>query len=176
MQKFLFMIIVVGMTCQMPVLAKPERSSTMQLTSSAFLHESAIPAEYTCDGHDQSPPLVWQHAPEGTVSFVLIMDDPDAPMGTWDHWVLFNIPSHLQKLPADLKMLPPGAVEAKNSWGKNQYGGPCPPKGTHRYFFKLYALDITLSLDESVNKAQVEKAMKGHVLAEAVLMGNYQRK
>jgi len=145
------------------------------LSSSAFIQSQAIPVKYTCDDQDVSPPLQWSEPPQGTQSFALICDDPDAPVGTWVHWVLFNIPAETRELPE--QGLPPGgSVDGKNSWGRTGYGGPCPPGGTHRYFFKLYALDTTLDLPAGVDKAKLLKAMEGHILGQADLMGTYSRK
>jgi len=151
---------------------------TMKITSTAFEEGGMIPVKYSCKGSDISPPLEWSGAPEQTVSFVLICDDPDAPVGTWVHWVYFDIPATVNSLPEDF---PPGenptvgGTQGKNSWRRNDYGGPCPPGGTHRYFFKLYALDATLNLDPGANKAKVVKAMNGHILAEAQLMGTFKK-
>ena len=151
-----------------------------ELTSTAFANGDPIPVKYSCDGEDISPPLAWADPPKGTQSFALIMDDPDAPVGTWDHWIVFNIPANTYGLEEDLPItginqVPEFISIAKNSWSRNDYGGPCPPGGTHRYFFKLYALDIILSLDENADKSQVLAAMEGHILAEAELMGTYSR-
>lgn len=147
----------------------------LAITSTGFAQGQPIPAKYTCDGQDISPPLHWSDAPQGTQSFALIMDDPDAPAGTWVHWVLFNLPTDRHDLPE--KATPPkGSLEGKNSWGRLGYGGPCPPGGTHRYFFKLYALDTTLNLAGGASKEQLLKAMQGHILAQAELMGVYSRK
>jgi hypothetical protein len=152
----------------------------MRLWSPAFEEGKPIPVAYTCDGKDVSPPLNWEGAPEGTRSFALICDDPDAPMGTWVHWVLFNIPADSTSLPegvpTDAK-LPDGARQGLSDFGRTGYGGPCPPRGKpHRYFFKLYALDTVLELEGNIRKADLERAMAGHVLAQAQLMGTYQRK
>jgi Raf kinase inhibitor-like YbhB/YbcL family protein len=151
---------------------------SMQLMSSAFSEGQGIPAKYTCDGKDISPPLAWSGAPEGTKSFALIADDPDAPVGTWVHWVIYNLPPTLsglsEKAPTKAKW-PDGTLQGTNDFGKTDYGGPCPPGGTHRYFFKLYALDQVLSLGPGATKAQLEAAMKEHILAESRLMGTYQR-
>jgi|TARA_B100002003_G_C14057583_1_gene509216 Raf kinase inhibitor-like YbhB/YbcL family protein len=144
----------------------------MKLTSSAFVHENSIPSEYTCDGSDTSPDLQISDVPENAKSLVLINDDPDAPVGTWDHWIVFNIPADTKEI---VKGQEPRGLGGKNSWGKTGYGGPCPPSGTHRYFFKLYALDSELSLQEGADKAEIEKAMEGHILAQTELMGTYQR-
>jgi len=151
---------------------------TMQLTSEAFSHGEPIPRLYSCDGDDTSPPLRWTDPPEGTQSFALIMDDPDAPMGTWVHWVIFNLPANTRMLAAGFPLDPQisnGARNGRNSWGRMGYGGPCPPDGTHRYFFRLYALDQILTLAPGANKAQVLQIIQGHILAEAELMGTYQR-
>lgn len=148
---------------------------TFELTSAAFAPGERIPTKYTCDGQDISPPLAWGDPPEGTQSFALIVDDPDAPVGTWDHWLLFNLSAETRDLPEQATP-PPGSQDGKNSWGRTGYGGPCPPSGTHRYFFKLYALDIALNLVAGVDKAQLLQTMEGHILAQAELMGVYSRK
>jgi len=149
-----------------------------QLSSTAFSNGDMIPKKYTCDGNDISPPLQWSDAPEGTASYALTCDDPDAPVGTWDHWLLFNIPpatASLSKGVTPATELPSGGTHGKNSWGKLGYGGPCPPGGTHRYFFRLYALSKLLDLPPGATKEQLLKAMKGHVLGDAELMGKYRR-
>lgn len=147
-----------------------------ELGSPMIQQGGKIPEKYTCDGNDRSPPLVWKDAPSNTKSFVLIMEDPDAPAGTWDHWLLFNIPTQISQLEEDLRELPAGALQGKNSWSTLKYGGPCPPDREHRYFFKLYALDKTLSLSAGSSKAEIEKAMQGHILGTAELIGKYERK
>lgn len=144
----------------------------MKLTSSAFTHNGNIPSEFTCDGSDLSPPLTISDVPANAKSLVLICDDPDAPVGTWDHWVVFNIPASTIQIP---KGTEPNGVAGKNSWGRTGYGGPCPPSGTHRYFFKLYALDTMLNLPAGSTKKQIEAAMQGHILAKAELIGLYKR-
>jgi Raf kinase inhibitor-like YbhB/YbcL family protein len=148
------------------------------LTSPAFTAGQMIPRQHTCDDKDVSPGLSWSGAPRGTRSFALICDDPDAPVGTWVHWVLFNIPPETVELPAAIPpqaVLESGARHGMNDFRRLGYGGPCPPGGTHRYFFKLYALDATLSLESASTKAEVVAAMKGHILEEAQLMGKYKR-
>ncbi len=146
----------------------------MQLTATAFTHKGSIPFKFTCKGADLSPELRWQGAPAGTASFALICDDPDAPVGVWDHWILYNIPGDVHELPEGASKTPPqGSVTGKNSWGRSDYGGPCPPSGTHRYFFKLYALDTELELPYGAVKDQVLEAIKGHVLEETELMGTF---
>ena len=151
---------------------------TLEITSSAFSNGEMIPARYTCDGSDVSPDLSWRGVPNSAKSLALICDDPDAPMGTWVHWVLFNIPAEAVGLPAEISSsatLENGARHGKNDFRRLGYGGPCPPGGTHRYFFKLYALDTELKLDSGITKAQLVEAMQGHILAEAQLMGRYKR-
>ena len=152
----------------------------LTLTTSAFSPGGSIPPQYTCDGSDIAPPLSWSGAPSGTKSFVLIVDDPDAPdpkapKMTYVHWVLYNIPPSTTGLPegATSRDLPSGAKEGKNDFKRIGYGGPCPPVGRHRYFFKLAALDTVLPDLGAATKAQVERAMDGHVLARAELMGTY---
>jgi len=150
----------------------------LKISSQAFQESGMIPRKHTCDGEDVSPPLAWTGVPDGAKTIALIADDPDAPMGTWVHWVLFNLPANVKELagatPPD-KELSSGAKQGKNDFRRIGYGGPCPPGGTHRYFFKLYALDITLNLAAGATKADLLKAMQGHVLAEGQLMGKYKR-
>ncbi len=159
--------------------AKEASAMALTIRSNAFEEGARIPVQYTCDDKDLSPALTWEGAPEGTKSYALICDDPDAPMGTWVHWVIFNIPADSTGLPEGLDKAPrldDGTIQGKNSWGRHGYGGPCPPPGKpHRYFFKLYALDTTLDLDDSARKNDLLAAMKGHVLAEAQTMGTYGR-
>lgn len=150
-----------------------------QVASAAFSAGQMIPKQFTCDGDDVSPELSWKDAPAGAKSFALIMDDPDAPAGTWVHWVLYNLPANAKELPegvAKQEQLPDGSVQGRNDFRKIGYGGPCPPAGKpHRYFFKLYALDGKLDLKAGASKADVERAMKGHVLGGAHLIGRYGR-
>jgi hypothetical protein len=152
---------------------------TLQISSTAFTEGGAIPKKFTCDSEDVSPPLAWSGVPAGVKSLALIADDPDAPMGTWVHWVLFDIPASSSGLPEAVEKKPtvPGiGTQGSNDFGKIGYGGPCPPRGKpHRYFFKLYALDNTLELKPGAKKADVEKAMRGHILAQGQLMGTYSR-
>ncbi|RPI90231.1 MAG: YbhB/YbcL family Raf kinase inhibitor-like protein [Chloroflexi bacterium] len=157
-----------------------EATMSLGLTSDAFMNGQSIPAKYSCAGKNISPALAWDESPAGTQSFALIMDDPDAPAGTWVHWVLFNIPAETRTLPEDLpitgKNVDPNAIYVgKNSWGDTGYGGPCPPSGTHRYYFKLYALDTTISLLPGATKEQLLKEMEGHILAQAELMGTFRK-
>lgn len=150
----------------------------MKITSPAFEGGGIIPRIYSCDGQDKSPELNWTGAPAGTQFFVLILDDPDAPGGTFNHWVIFNIPADATGLEENVPktaQLDSGALQGRNSWGELGYGGPCPPFGSsHRYYFTLYALDTTIDLAGGASKAQVLAAMEGHILAEAEIMGNYQ--
>ena len=152
---------------------------SFDLTSSAFQQNGSIPKEYSCDGSDTSVPLKWKGAPQGTKSFAMIADDPDAPRGTWVHWVLYDLPEAVQELPegiGQVETLQNGAKQGKNDFGKVGYGGPCPPSGpAHRYYFKLYALDQMTSLRPKATKQQLLDAIKGHVLAQTELMGTYKR-
>jgi len=159
---------------------KGAAAMSLELTSSSFVHEGEIPARHTCQGADVSPPLAWTGAPEGTRSFVLIVDDPDAPdpkapKMCWVHWVLYNLPAETSGLAEDTgrRALPAGTLQGKNDWKAPGYRGPCPPIGRHRYFHKLYALDVELKDLGQPTKADVEKAMAGHVLASAELVGTY---
>jgi Raf kinase inhibitor-like YbhB/YbcL family protein len=151
----------------------------MNLSSSAFPANQPIPARYTCDGVDIPPPLTWQGLPPGTRSLALIIDDPDAPdprhpRQVWVHWVVYNLPPDCAGL-AEAGALPPGAMVGRNDWNRTGYGGPCPPIGRHRYFHKLYALDTVLPDLKHPAKSQLEQAMQGHVLAQAELVGIYER-
>ncbi len=156
---------------------------TLSISSMAFTPGGEIPKIYTCEGRELSPPLRWQGVPERALSLVFIVDDPDAPdpaapKMTWVHWVLFNLPPHSNGLPegAGPTDLPAGTGEGINDWHRTGYGGPCPPIGRHRYFHKLYALDTVLAgLGQKPDKARVVTAMQGHILAEAVLMGTYEK-
>jgi hypothetical protein len=150
----------------------------MHLYSSEFLTGNFIPFKYTCDGDNISPPLTWEDPPNGTQSFVLIVNDPDAPNGIFTHWVLYDLPAQLRQLPegiANQETLPDDSKQGKNDFGQLGFGGPCPPDGTHRYFFKLHALDQPLKLAAGASKEAVLQAMKGHVLDAAELMGLYGR-
>jgi len=155
----------------------------MKLSSRAFSEQGEIPSLYTCQGKDVSPPLAWSGLPEGTKSLALIVDDPDAPdpaapKRTWVHWVLYDMPPTATGLEEAMTTarLPPGTREGTNDWNRTGYGGPCPPIGRHRYFFKLYALDIVLPDLGPARKAELEKAMEGHVLAKTELVGTYQKR
>jgi Raf kinase inhibitor-like YbhB/YbcL family protein len=153
---------------------------TIQLTSSAFNEGAVIPVQHTCDGKDSSPPLRWSGAPGGARTFALVADDPDAPAGTWVHWVIYNIPASVAELPEGTpttETIANGAAQGKNDFRRTGYGGPCPPRGkAHRYYFRLYALDAELSLKPGATKQDLLRAMEGHILAQGQLMGTYQRK
>jgi Raf kinase inhibitor-like YbhB/YbcL family protein len=156
----------------------PPVNKTMKLESTAFTADEMIPSTYTCDGQDISPALSWDALPAGTQSLALIVDDPDAPSGIFVHWVLYDLPPEIHQLPkaiAPEATVSGGGVQGKNDFGKLGYGGPCPPNGIHRYFFKLYALDRELGLKAGATKAQLEAAMNGHILAAAELIGRYTR-
>jgi Raf kinase inhibitor-like YbhB/YbcL family protein len=151
----------------------------MEITSSSFKPGESIPAKYTCDSIDISPQLTWSGVPTGTKSFALICDDPDAPSGTYVHWVLYNLPSDLRELTEDIPKtdtLENGARQGKNDFGKTGYGGPCPPGGTHRYYFKIFALDTEVEEKQGMTKRELLKLMETHVLEEGQLMGRYKRK
>jgi hypothetical protein len=152
---------------------------TLSLQSNAFVHEGDMPRKYTCDGTDVSPALAWNDPPAGTQGFSLIMDDPDAPAGTWVHWVIYDLPAQAHELQEGVpkeKELKDGSRQGRNDFSRLGCGGPCPPRGpAHHYFFKLYALDARLALPPGASKADLEKAMKGHILAQAQLMARYKR-
>ena len=149
-----------------------------QLSSSAFAAGQPIPGQYTCRGKDISPPLSWGEPPKGTQSFALTCDDPDAPGGVWVHWTIYNLPGNtralLEGLPTD-GQLPDGSRQGLNGWRQTGYRGPCPPSGTHRYFFRLYALDAPLNLPAGADKQQLTKAMEGHILLQAELRGTFKK-
>lgn len=156
-----------------------KEASTMKLASAAFREGQTIPTKHTCDGADVSPLLTWSDAPAATKSFALICDDPDAPVGTWVHWVIYGLPATAKELPENLattETLPNGAKQGFNDFRRIGYGGPCPPPGgPHRYFFKLYALDAELPLKPRATKQDLLRAMEGHILAESQLIGTYRR-
>jgi len=151
----------------------------IKITSPAFQENQMIPEKYTCEGNDISPQLKWDAVPGGAKSIALICDDPDAPMGTWVHWVVYNLPADTRELPEnfpDDETLPDGTRQGITDFGKTGYGGPCPPSGTHRYYFKIYALDITIDAVSVLDKKTLLKEMQGHILAQGQLMGKYKRK
>lgn len=151
----------------------PMKEGNMKLLSE-FENNGKIPSKYTCDGENLAPELTVSAIPVGTKSLVLIVDDPDAPMGTFVHWVLFNLPKHTIKI--NNKLLPPGVKQGLTDFGKIGWGGPCPPSGEHRYFFKIYAIDKILDLQNGCTKAQVERSIQGHIIEKAELIGLYKRK
>jgi Raf kinase inhibitor-like YbhB/YbcL family protein len=150
------------------------RTGMLMISSPAFENNGLIPEEYTCEGRNVNPRLVIGNIPPGTKSFALIVDDPDAPMGTWVHWVVWNIPPETREIREN--SLPAGANQGLNDFRKHEYGGPCPPSGTHRYFFKLYALDALLDLPHNTTKTGLEKAMTGHVIEHSGVVGLYKRR
>jgi len=180
----LTMILACGMLATAHADGLPEeRTMTMTLTSAAFVNDAEIPTIFTCEGADISPALAWHGVPTGAKSLVLIVDDPDAPdpaapRMTWVHWVLYDLPSTSTGLPQAVAAaaLPAGTREGKNDWKRTGYGGPCPPIGRHRYFHKLYALDVVLGDLSTPDKPALEAAMKGHVIAKTELLGTYQKK
>jgi Raf kinase inhibitor-like YbhB/YbcL family protein len=183
MKKTFFILVQIALISILGSADAKEVNALMKMTSPSFENQREIPKQYTCDGEDVSPPLAWSDVPEGTKSLVLIVDDPDAPdpadpKMTWVHWVIYNIPVTITSLPEGIKGkdVPKGALQGLNDWKKTGYGGPCPPIGRHRYFHKLYALDIVLPDLKQPTKANLEKAMEGHILSKAELVGLYQRK
>lgn len=148
--------------------------STMKISSPAFKHNETIPSKYTCDGADVNPALVIERVPAEAKSLALIMDDPDAPRGTWVHWVVWNVNPKIKEITENT--VPDGGKQGMNDFRKHDYGGPCPPSGTHRYFFKLYALDTILDIGPNTTKAQLESAMKNHIIAQTETIGLYKRK
>ena len=156
-----------------------QKGASLKISSTAFQDGGLIPSKYTCDGANVSPPLDWSGLPGNTKSLVLIVDDPDAPARTWVHWVVYGIPPSQLQLPEGVKpgpVLSSGGRQGVNDFEKTGYGGPCPPSGTHRYYFKLYALDADVSLKEGATKKDLEQFMEGHILTHAEIMGRYQRR
>lgn len=151
----------------------PIKEGNMKLTS-VFAHNENIPSKYTCDGEDSAPELIISEVPSNAKSLVLIVDDPDAPMGTWVHWVLYNIPTNTTKI--DAQNLPQGVKQGMTDFGRIGWGGPCPPSGTHRYFFKLYAIDKNLDLPEGVTKKQIENEIRNNIIEKTELIGLYKRR
>lgn len=164
---------------QQPAVDKPkDNNGGIKLTSTAFKEGQPIPATYTCKGVNISPPLEWSGVPKTAKTLAIIAEDPDAPGGTWVHWVLYNLPADnigLVEMVPVTENLKAGGFQGKNDFDKIGYGGPCPPSGTHRYFFKIYALDAELPLKAGATKAEVEKAMSGHIVSQGQLMGNFGR-
>lgn len=174
MKKYLFFLLAAAIIAEnMAVVneAKADnRRGEMKITSTEFEHNKSIPKKFTCQGEDVNPALIIEGTPSGAKTLALIMDDPDAPMGTWVHWVVFDIPI-ISKIDEDTI---PGK-QGNNDFGRKNYGGPCPPSGTHRYFFKIYALDTKLNLNEGISKKDLEEAMEGHILNKAELIGLYKK-
>lgn len=177
MKKSTLLPVLLACVLMPPTLMAKEAKlmADLKITSPAFAHKTAIPERYTCNGRDINPPLHIDAVPGAAKSLALIVDDPDAPGGIWVHWVAWNIPPQTREIKENS---PPaaGAVQGLSDWKRNRYGGPCPPSGTHRYFFKLYALDTTLNLAPASSKADLEQAMQGHILAKGELIGIYRRK
>lgn len=174
MKAIWLVMLILGVFSASGAIGKEVRKmGELKISSTAFAHNGNIPAKYTCDGSNGSPPLKVENVPAGAKSLALIVDDPDAPAGTWVHWVAWNIPPATGEIGENA--LPAGAEQGKNDWGRNSYGGPCPPSGTHRYFFKLYALDAPLRLGSATTKKDLERAMEGHIIARAELIGLYKR-
>jgi len=151
----------------------------IKVTSTAFKNGEMIPSKYTCDGQDISPPLKWEGVPDGAKSIALIGDDPDAPMGTWVHWLVYNLPPETRELEENIPVathLENGAKQGVTDFRRVGYGGPCPPSGTHRYFFKVYALDTSIEASGMLDKAGLLKAMEGHIIGQGQIMGKYRRK
>ncbi len=161
-----------------PSKIDPQQGIKMKITSKAFEHNQSIPAKYTCEGDDISPPLTFSDIPQAAKSLALIVDDPDAPAGTanpgWVHWLVYNIGPETSGI--NENDLPPGALQGQNDWGRNDWGGPCPPSGTHRYFFRLYALDQALELEAGLTKTALLSAIKPHIIAETELIGLYTKR
>lgn len=182
MKQLLFIFLTLSLFCcsnrdSEPIY--PEEIMTINLTSSAFQNQQSIPLKFTCDGDDISPPLHWTTGPSQTKSYALICDDPDAPGGTWVHWVLFNIPADINEIPEEISnedTLENGAVHGLNDFGKFGYGGPCPPRGTHHYSFRIYAVDTVLDLPGKISKQELIEAMGGHILGVGELIGTYKRR
>ena len=177
---FLLLALASGFSAPVGLAVGHPEKGTMQLTSSAFAQGQPIPAKYTCDERNVSPPLKWTGAPAGAKSLALIADDPDAPVGSWVHWVLYDLPATVNELPEDVaktQYSPGGGKQGLNDFKHLGYGGPCPPPGKpHRYFFKLFALDVALDLKPGATKKDLERAMDKHVLTQGQLVGTYQRK
>jgi len=175
MKRNIVVLIIAFISCQILTGRSPSMESFV-CTSPSFKHKGGIPKKFTCEGENISPALEWKNAPKNTQSFALIVDDPDAPAGTWVHWVVFNIPGTQTHIPEG--QLPKGAQQGTTSFKKQEYGGPCPPvgHGIHHYHFKLYALKTKLTVDDGADKSMVEKAMQGNILAQTELVGTYERK
>jgi len=173
--RWLLLLLIVGCAVDEPIDIPPVIEKVevvpMKISSPVFENNENIPDKYTCKGEDINPPLTIENIPENTKSLVLIIDDPDAPIGIWVHWIVYNMPANTARIAENSA---PG-IQGRNSWGRNEYGGPCPPSGTHRYFFKLYALDTELDLGEEATKQVVEGAMTGHILEKTELIGLFSK-
>ena len=167
-------VVILAVSFSSAIGKERKKMSELKITSPAFVTNGYIPARYTCDGTDINPPLEIAQVPADAKSLALIVDDPDAPIGMWVHWVVWNIDPATREIAED--NVPRNAAQGKNDWKRNGYGGPCPPSGVHRYFFKLYALDTKLNLGAGTTKTDLEKAMQGHILAKAELIGLYKRR
>lgn len=179
MKKILILTIIAAVVIGIYFFLQPHKlqnsitQTSMQITSSAFKNNEKISAKYTCDGENINPPLTFNEIPKTAQSLILISDDPDAPVGLWIHWLVWNIDPKTTEVAEN--SVPSGAIQGTTSFGDAKYGGPCPPSGTHRYFFKLYALDTRLDLPKSTDKKALEKAMENHILAKAEIIGLYSR-
>ena len=174
----LMILFILLCTSQMSSYSSDSIDYTMELSSPVFDEDGTIPVKYTCDGANISPPLKWSAGPEGTVTYAIICDDPDAPVKTWVHWVVFNLPAGLDSLPEHIppvEILPDSSMQGRNDSRKIGYSGPCPPRGIHRYYFKVYAVDKKLDNKPGITKSELLKAMEGHILSEGQLMGKYKR-
>jgi len=167
-------VVILAVSFSSAIGKERKNMSEMKITSPAFVTNGYIPARFTCDGTDINPPLEIAHVSAEAKSLALIVDDPDAPVGMWVHWVVWNIDPATREIAEDT--VPNGASQGKNDWKRNGFGGPCPPSGVHRYFFKLYALDTKLNLGAGTTKRDLEKAMQGHILAKAEMIGLYKRR
>ena len=167
-------VVILAVSFSSAIGKERKKMSELKITSAAFVTNGYIPARFTCDGTDINPPLEIAQVPAEAKSLALIVDDPDAPIGMWVHWVVWNIDPDTREIAED--NVPRNAAQGKNDWKRNGYGGPCPPSGVHRYFFKLYALDTKLNLGAGTTKKELEKAMQGHILAKAELIGLYKRR
>lgn len=178
----IFPILAIAMllcSCRSQGIVAEDKTMKIEVTSTAFDQGDMIPDKYSCKGSNMSPPLAWKNVPTQAKTIAIIADDPDAPRGTWVHWVLYNLPVNISELPEaqpQEKQLGNGASQGVNTSGKVGYEGPCPPSGTHRYYFKVYALDSELTCKDNMTKVQLLEAMKGHLLAEGELMGRYSHK
>ena len=178
--KRIFMIVLLGLSLvTLPILGFAAGTpGKLEVRSSAFGNGESIPPDFTCDGADMSPPVAWSGVPTEAQSLAVIVEDPDAPAGNWTHWLIYDLSPKFTQLPAGIQagaIIPDGGFQGRTSFGKAGYGGPCPPGGTHRYFFKVFAVDRILHLAPGVTKNELLAAMKGHILAEGTLMGTYAR-